>query len=111
MITVRGERECDFSKFMEVPNMDEERSCYQSFYDGTSSEALLLETCPICAREKLARDGQQTLILSDNSVLEVLMMLKKDDGEKGIVILRDLLYIDEKGVSCWMCLECMKALE
>ena len=77
MITVRGEQEHDFSKFMEVPNMDEEHSCYQSFYDGTSSEALLLETCPICAHKKLARDGHQTFILSDNSVLVVLMTLRK----------------------------------
>lgn len=107
---MRGETERDFSNFMTIPTEQEERSCYEAFYNATSNEALLLQTCPICGREKLDREGQRTMILSDETVLEVLTINGgRDEEEK--VILRHLLEINEGGVSCWMCLECVRALE
>ena len=111
-ITVRGEQGRDFSKFMEIPNAEEEHHCYECFYKATSNEALLLHTCPVCAREKLARDGQRTSILSDESIVEVLLTTVGNDRvDERMVILRELLEIDEGAVSCWMCMDCVRALE
>ena len=108
MITVRGEGQRDFSKFMVVPNADEERHCYESFFDATSNEALTLQVCPVCAREKLDRDGEYNSLLSDETVVEVLESGRVGEGS---VILRHLLEIDERGVNCWMCWECIRALK
>ena len=102
------------SKFLSLPTVDEERQCYAAFYDATSNNALRLRTCPICGRQRLQKEGDRTTILSDPSVVEVLARTHEDndtrqDGE--MVILQDLLEIEEGGVSCWMCFECLKSLE
>lgn len=57
---------------MVLPDEDEEWLCYEAFYDMTSNEALLLKTCPVCAWEKLVKEGEETFLLSDESVIEVL---------------------------------------
>ena len=108
MITVHGEGQRDFSKFMVVSNADEERHCYESFFDATSNKALTLQVCPVCAREKLDRDGEYNSLLSDETVVEVLESGRVGEGS---VILRHLLEIDERGVNCWMCWECIRALK
>ena len=97
---------------MVLPNAEEERLCYESFYEGTSNEALSLKTCPVCAREKLAKDGEETMLLSDESVLEVLTSNSSNDTTRGeIMVLQHLLERNEAGVGCWMCLECIRSLE
>ena len=97
---------------MVLPNAEEERLCYESFYEGTSNEALSLKTCPVCAREKLAKDGEETMLLSDESVLEVLTSNSSNDTMRGeIMVLQHLLERNEAGVGCWMCLECIRPLE
>ena len=48
-----GEEDRNFSKFLVIPNEEEEQRCYESFYDATSNDALALQVCPVCAREKL----------------------------------------------------------
>jgi hypothetical protein len=57
---------------MALPSIEEEQSCYEQFYDATSNDALTFAICPICAWEKFAREGEQTMILSDPSVMETL---------------------------------------
>ena len=94
---------------MVIPDKDEERRCYEAFYDATSNEALLLKICPVCAREKLVTEGERTSVLSDPSVLEILTTTTGDE-ERENVILRDLLEINEGDVNCWMCFECSRAL-
>jgi hypothetical protein len=96
-----------------VPNSDEEHQCYEKFYDAASNKALSLRVCPVCAREKLAREGEQSFLLSDPSIMELLTCEgKESDEENGTVILRHLLEVDERGVvSCWMCFECVRTLE
>jgi hypothetical protein len=96
-----------------VPNSDEERQCYEKFYDATSNKALSLRVCPVCAREKLAREGEQSFLLLDPSIIELLTCEgKESDEDNGTVILRHLLEVDERGVvSCWMCFECVRTLE
>ena len=97
---------------MVLPNAEEERLCYESFYEGTSNEALSLKTCPVCAREKLAKDGEETMLLLDESVLEVLTSNSSNDTTRGeIMVLQHLLERNEAGVGCWMCLECIRPLE
>jgi hypothetical protein len=96
--------------FMTLPSVDEERGCYEAFYDATSNEALLFLTCPICAQEKLARDGEQTMLLSDPSVIEILTAGSTGNEER-VMILRDLVEVNEGGVNCWMCFDCVRALE
>ena len=105
---VNGKPCRDFSSFMALPTFEEERQCYEDFYDATSNESLQLQTCPICAREKLQKEGERTMILSDPSIVEVLGNGRDDDVE---VVLRDLLEIEEGEVCCWMCFECLRSLE
>ena len=105
---VSGEGDRDFSKFMEILDAEEERGCYEAFYDSTSNAVLRLETCPVCGEEKLAREGDETNILSDPSVVEVLQVENAGSNE---VILEHLLERNEGGVNCWMCFECSRALE
>ena len=77
--------------------------------------ALSLRTCSVCARQRLAKEGEDMRLLSEPSVMDVL----NGDAENQIGggldqerrILRQLLEIDEKGVSCWMCSECISALK
>ena len=61
----------------------------------------------------MAREGERTMMLSDSSIVEVLTgstgEFAGNRGER--IILRDLLEIDEGGVSCWMCFDCVRALE
>ena len=112
-ISVNGEGERDFSKFMTLPSVEEEQSCYERFYDATSNDALTFGICPICAREKFATEGDQTMILSDPSVMETLTstIASDDVNRHSQVVLQHLLQIDERGISCWMCFECIRALE
>jgi hypothetical protein len=106
----------DLSKFMSLPDSVEERLCYEAFCNATSKECLTFETCAVCARERLARDGERSFLLSDPSVVEVLDGPDKYQGSKGYpsgekMILQHLLQVDEGGVSCWLCWECIYALE
>lgn len=96
---------------MVVPSAEEERQCYESFYEATSNKALHLETCPVCARERLASEGERTWILSDPSVVEVLTVKNEDEKKGKMSILRELLQIEEGGVGCWMCNDCVRSLE
>lgn len=111
--TASGDDESrNLSKFLAIPDAEEERHCYQAFYDATSNQALLLRICPICAREKFAREGEETMLLSDQSVVDVLTVNREDGNEgRNVVVLRDLLETSDGGVNCWMCFECLKALE
>lgn len=102
----------DFSKFMLLPSADEEHQCYEAFYDATSNEALSMTICPVCARERMAKDGEDTLLLSDPSITEILSTQFDDGhGRNRDCILRHLLQVDEGTVNCWMCFDCIKALE
>ena len=97
---------------MVVPNADEERLCYEAFYEATSNEALSLKTCPVCAREKLSKEGEETMLLSDETVIEVLTSSSSDERPGGTtMILQHLLEMNEGGVGCWMCFECIRPLE
>lgn len=58
------------------------------------------------------KDGEETSILSDSSVVEVLTGTLNDQGFGGdSVILQELLETNESGVNCWMCFECLRALK
>ena len=97
---------------MVLPNAEEERLCYESFYERTSNEALILKTCPVCAREKLAKDGEDTMLLSEESVLEVLTSTSSNNRTRGeVMVLQHLLERNEAGVGCWMCFECIRPFE
>jgi hypothetical protein len=114
MILVNGEEERDFSKFMALPDVDEERRCYEAFYEATSNDAVSLRTCPVCGREKLAKDGERNVLLSELSVRELLTTSWIDEfgtNRERMVVLRHLLEVDEGGVTCWVCFECLRALE
>lgn len=91
-----------------MPDAEDERRCYQAFYDSTSNDALLFEVCPVCAGERLAHEGECSSLLSDPSVLEVLTTTSGDVERS---ILRRFVERDEGGVSCWMCFECIRALQ
>ena len=99
---------------MDLPNRDEERRCYEAFYDATSNKALTLHICPVCARERLAREGEESLLLSNLSIVELLMMtFNYEHGQSRayMPILRHLLRDETGTVICWMCFDCLKALE
>ena len=57
MVLVSGEQDRDFSMFMSLPSAEEERSCYEDFYDATSNEALVF-LCAVCVQEKMVREGE-----------------------------------------------------
>ena len=51
-------------------------------------------------------------MLSDPSILETLLSAQvAGNGDNKKIFLRHLLRNDDGIVSCWMCSECMKALE
>ena len=106
---VNDEQERDLSKFMIVPDIDDEKHCYEAFYDATSNDALFLKTCPVCGREKLSGEGEETFLLSDPTISEILMTTTSDIQKKDVV-LQHLLEVNEGGVHCWMCFECSRAL-
>jgi hypothetical protein len=115
-LLVHGEEHRDFSKFMVIPNAYEEHDCYQSFYDTTSNAALSLKVCAVCARERLANEGERSNLLSNPSVEHVLSGTKNRlSGEReesmDKTIIRELLDLDEGGVSCWLCFDCERALK
>lgn len=108
---VNGEEGRDLSKFMILPDAEEERERYKAFYEATSNESLHLEVCPVCAREKMVGHGERTSLLSDMSVAELLVSVTdKGMGVGQMMILRHLLDIDGSDVSCWMCFDCIRAL-
>ena len=95
-----------------VPTVEEEHHCYEAFYDATSNSSLSFRTCPVCAREKLAKEGEDTLLLSDPSIVEVLTTtLTNPNVRPDMLVLRHLLNVEEGGVSCWMCFDCLQPLE
>ena len=99
---------------MDLPNRDEERRCYEAFYDATSNEALTLHICPVCVRERLAREGEESLLLSNPSIVELLTMTFNDEHGQSRAytpILQHLLRDETGTVICWMCFDCLKALE
>ena len=111
---VYGEQTRDFSHFLELPDGDEEHRCYEAFYDATSNEALTLCICPVCARERLGRDGEEMLLLSNPSVVELLTMTFKDEEGQDRVytpVLQHLVRNETGTVICWMCFDCITALE
>ena len=83
MVLVSGEQDRDFSMFMSLPSAEEERSCYEDFYDATSNEVLVF-LCAVCVQEKMVREGEQTMMLSDSSIVEVLTGLTGEfSGNRG----------------------------
>ena len=107
-----GEEDRNFAKFLVIPNEEEERRCYESFYDATSNEALALRVCPVCVREKFKKDGEDSWLLSDPSIVEVLTVDFERDWRGGnVLVLSDLLWRSEGGVNAWICFECLRALE
>ena len=71
-----------------------------------------MKTCPVCAREKLAKDGEDTMLLSEESVLEVLTSTSSNNRTREeVMVLQHLLERNEAGVGCWMCFECIRPLE
>ena len=101
----------DLLKFMMVPSKEEERKCFEAFYDAISNDALQMEICVVCAHKKLAREGEQTSILLDQAVAEVLGATDDGMDRDGMTVLWNLLEVDEGSVTCWMCLDCMRALK
>ena len=56
--------------------------------------------------------GDETLLLSDSLVTELLAHSLEGRGdEREVVVLHHLLEINERGVSCWMCFDCLKCLQ
>jgi hypothetical protein len=109
---VNRDEERDFSQFMMLPSMEQEHDCYEAFYDATSNESICFKVCPICAREWLKREGEETSILSDPSIVALLTTVKDDVVERNRnLVMHELLEVDEDVVSCWMCFECLRALE
>ena len=66
--------------------------------------------CPVCTQEKLAREGEETSLLSDPRISKILTTTTSNI-EKKDVVLQHLLEVNEGGVHCWMCFECSRALE
>ena len=58
------------------------------------------------------KDGEETWVLSDPSVVEVLTA-ESNEHRKGCneVVLQNLLERSEGGVNCWVCFDCLRALE
>jgi hypothetical protein len=111
---VSGEQERNLSNFMTLPTMEEERQCYENFYDATSNEALKFQVCPVCGRERLAKEGERNNLLSDPCVVELLTTLEVDEAGRNrnrLVIIGGLLDVDEGVATCWMCFDCIRALE
>ena len=108
----KGDDEQDFSNSMVVPDRDEEWHCFEAFFDVTLNDALVLKTCPVCAEEKMKKEEDKTYLLSDSLVTELLTgLLEEREDEREVVVLHHLLEIDERGVSCWMCFDCLKCLQ
>jgi hypothetical protein len=109
---VNGDNEQDFVNFMVVPDTDDKHYCYEAFYNATSNKALILKICPVCAGEKMKKEGEETSLLSDPSVTGLLMCsLERTINEGDQVILQHSLEKDERGVCCWMCFDCLRSLE
>ena len=102
-----SEVEWDFSNFMTLPSEDEERQIFQAFFEATSNEALSVQICPVCSRERSAKEGEQTMLLSDQSVSNILMPTIHEREN----VIHSLLNVDEGVVSCWMCYDCLRPLE
>ena len=108
---MNGDDERDLSKFMVIPSKEEERQCFKAFYDATSNDALKQEICPICAQRKFAWDGEQTSLLSNETVAVILGLFENGRHRNERSVLWHFLDIDEEGVRCWMCFECVNALK
>jgi hypothetical protein len=65
LFPVNGDNERDFTNFMVVPDINDECHCYEAFYNATSNEALTLKICPVCAGEKMKKEEEEILLLSD----------------------------------------------
>jgi hypothetical protein len=97
---------------MVVPDIEDECCCYEAFYNVTLNDALVLKICPVCAGEKMKRKGDEMFLLSNPSIMGLLTCSwGSRPEEKRIIILGGLLEIDEKGVACWMCFNCLRSLE
>ena len=109
---MKGNDEQDVSNFMVVPDTDEECHCFEAFFNATLNDALVLKTCAVCAGEKMKNERDETLLLSDSSVTEILTHLLEGRGDgREVVALCHLLEINEGGVSCWMYFDCSKCLQ
>ena len=94
---------------MVLPSIERERECYRAFYEATSNKALSFQICAVCGREKMAKDGDRSFLLSDPSIADVLRSSCTNGGEE--IVIRSLLEVEEGTVSCWMCLDCTRSLE
>ena len=56
----------DTSRYLELPTAEEVKACYAKFYHATSSGALIMGVCGVCARQQLDQDARFSIIpLSD----------------------------------------------
>ena len=99
------------SKFMEVP-MAMKNDYVTKLSMMQHQWSSLVKTCPVCAQEKLAKEGEETLLLSDESVIKVITSTSPNNGiSKEMMVLQHLLEVNKGGVGCWMCFECIHPLE
>jgi hypothetical protein len=94
--------------FMEIPNEDQQCQCYKAFYNATSNAALQLQVCPVCAQENLATQGEQTSLLSNPSVRQILTDPQAmTDRRLETILLNKLLERQHSTeINCWMCFDC-----
>jgi hypothetical protein len=63
---------CDFLKFLMIPDEEEERRCYEAYYDAMATEVLALAICPVCGHENFKKEGEESWLLNDLSMMEIL---------------------------------------
>jgi hypothetical protein len=103
-----NETKCNFSKFMAIPNEEQERECYKAFYDATSNAAIQSQVCAICTQEWLSTKEEQASLLLNPSIREILMDSQATrDGRSKMIVLNEHLERPGLGeITCWMCSDC-----
>lgn len=98
---------------MDLPTKAEKKACLTAFLNATSTEALRVEVCVICAREMAQQDGKR-MQMEDLPHSDVLIPERTHPHHtlwESRLLLTEKLVATDTGTEGWCCDQCVTSLK
>jgi hypothetical protein len=107
----------DETKYLEKVGVDEVKSCYRAFFEGTSNKALKMDICGVCAREVFVNNlGEEIQVFYVQDIPNVDRLRCKRPHQAhflvdGKLLTKEGTHETDKGLMVNVCRQCLLALQ